>query len=464
MHSNIILDTDSYKTSHYRQYPPGAEYVYSYVESRGGAWDRTLFFGLQMFLKDYLCHPVTMADIDEAEPILLAHGMPFNRAGWEHIVRAHGGFLPVEIKAVDEGSILPTSNVLCTIVNTDPECYWLTSYLETALLRAIWYPTTVATNSHMCKGVIRRWLDKTCDDPEAEILFKLHDFGARGVSSRESAAIGGLAHLVNFRGSDTLSAILAARRFYGEEIAGFSIPAAEHSTITSWGRDGEADAYENMLRQFAQQGKLVAVVSDSYDIFNAVDALWGGERLRSQVQESGATIVIRPDSGNPPDIVLKCVDLLANRFGHSVNHKGYRVLAPCIRVIQGDGINIRSIETILRTLEAAGWSAENVAFGMGGGLLQQLDRDTLKFAMKCSAIRVGGAWRDVWKDPVTDAGKASKRGRFALITEDGVWATVPRESNDWRDMLHIVYRDGRLVREHSLRDIRERASRPMIGE
>ena len=464
MHSNIVLDTDSYKASHYRQYPPGTEYVYSYVESRGGAWDRTLFLGLQMFLKEYLCHPVTTADVDEAEAVWLAHGLVFNRAGWKHIVDAHGGFLPIEIKAVEEGTILPTRNVLCTIVNTDPACYWLTSYLETALLRAIWYPTTVATNSYMCKRVIRSWLDQTCDDPDKEIPFKLHDFGARGVSSRESAAIGGLAHLVNFMGSDTMSGILAARRYYGEAMAGFSIPAAEHSTITAWGREGEADAYENMLRQLAGPGKLVAVVSDSYDIYHAVDAIWGGDRLRRQVLDSGATLVIRPDSGNPPEVVLRCVELLEGRFGSSVNAKGYKVLNPAIRLIQGDGINMRSIDAILAALAGAGWSAENVAFGMGGGLLQQLDRDTLKFAMKCSAIRIGGAWRDVYKDPVTDAGKASKRGRLALITEDGAWATVPREGNDWRDMLRVVYRDGKLMQETCLKDVRERASRPMIGD
>jgi nicotinamide phosphoribosyltransferase len=456
MRRNLILDTDSYKHSHYRQYPPGTEAIYSYVESRGGKWDRTLFFGLQIFLKEHLSRAVTRDDIDEAEALLALHGVPFNRAGWEHVVTAHGGKLPVEIKAVAEGTVLPTRNVLATIVNTDPACFWLTSFLETALLRAIWYPTTVATNSYACKRVIRRYLEQSSDDPASQIDFKLHDFGARGVSSEESAAIGGAAHLVNFRGTDTISGLLAARRYYGEAMAGFSIPAAEHSTITAWGRDGEAAAYRNILAAFGRPGAVIACVSDSYDLDRAVTEIWGGS-LKEAVLASGGVLVVRPDSGDPASIVARCVAQLGASFGASTNAKGYRVLHPAVRVIQGDGITADTIGPILATLTGAGWSADNVSFGMGGGLLQQLDRDTLKFAMKCSAARIGGVWRDVWKDPATDPGKASKRGRLALVREAGTWQTVPLEGNDARDQLRLVYRDGTLVNETNFAEIRRRA-------
>ena len=304
---NILLNVDSYKASHAFQYPPETRYVYSYIESRGGKWDRTVFFGLQMFLKEYLCTPITREMIDEAESFWRAHGEPFYRAGWDHILQEYDGYLPVEIKAAPEGEIIPTGNVLLTIVNTDPECYWLTSALETALLRAVWYPTTVATNSWHCKQIILQYLDLTSDDRE-QVAFKLHDFGARGVSSLESAAIGGVAHLVNFSGTDTVSGVLAARTYYNEDMAGFSIPAAEHSTMTAWGRDGEAAAYRNMIHQFGGKGKLVAVVSDSYDLFNAVDKIWGGE-LRQEVIDSGATIVVRPDSGDPAVVPVQCVGI-----------------------------------------------------------------------------------------------------------------------------------------------------------
>ncbi|MGZ8219825.1 nicotinamide phosphoribosyltransferase domain-containing protein, partial [Methylomagnum sp.] len=268
--SNLLLNTDSYKTSHFLQYPPDSTGMFSYFESRGGAWDKTLFFGLQMILKEFLAKPITAEHIAEAKAFWQAHGEPFDEAGWRHILDVHGGYLPVTIHAVPEGMVVPTHNALFTVECVDPRVYWINSHLETLLVR-VWYPVTVATQSWHIKQNIAAYLRQTSDDPEGQLLFKLHDFGARGVSSAESAAIGGCAHLVNFRGTDTASGVLAARRYYGEPMAGHSIPAAEHSTITAWGRDGETDAYRNMLRQFAQPGRLVAVVSDSYDVFNAVE-------------------------------------------------------------------------------------------------------------------------------------------------------------------------------------------------
>ena len=231
---NLILNTDSYKTSHFAQYPQGTEYLSSYIESRGGTYPATIFFGLQLFLKKYLCCPVSMADIDEAEAVCTAHSVPFNRCGWQHIVNHHGGYLPVEIEAVPEGTEVPTGNVLVQVVNTDPVCAWLTSYIETALLRAVWYPTTVATVSNACYKIIRRYLLNTADDLNG-LPFKLHDFGARGASSEETVAIGGLAHLVNFLCTDSLSAIVAGRRYYHADMAGFSIPAAEHRRLPAGG-------------------------------------------------------------------------------------------------------------------------------------------------------------------------------------------------------------------------------------
>lgn len=453
---NLLLNTDSYKASHYLQYPAGATAVSSYIESRGGRFDRTVFFGLQAFIKQYLLKPFTQADIDEAAEILTVHGLPFNREGWEYILRAHNGFLPLEIEAVPEGVVLPTRNVMVQVRNTDPACAWLTSYIETALLRAVWYPTTVATLSRACKQVIARYLAETADSLEG-LPFKLHDFGARGASSEETAALGGMAHLVNFQGSDTLSAVMAARRYYREPMAAFSIPAAEHSTITSWGRDGEGDAYANMLSRFAGPGKLVAVVSDSYDLWNAIDNLWGGE-LKAAVIAGGGTLVIRPDSGDPVQVVSTALEKLMAKFGFTVNGKGYKVLPACVRVIQGDGVSLTSIEAILAEMQRRGLSAENIAFGMGGELLQKLDRDTQQFAMKASAIQIDGQWRDVWKDPVTDSGKRSKRGRLALVKEDGAYLTVREDALDGRDnLLRPVYRNGRLLADDSLAVIRARA-------
>jgi len=453
--SNLILNTDSYKASHFLQYPPGTEEISSYVESRGGRFPHTLFFGLQAFIKQYLLSPITYDDVGEAEELLIAHGLPFNQSGWLRIVNEHGGHLPIEIVAVEEGEVVPTLNALVQVRNTDRELPWVTSYIETALLRAIWYPTTVATLSFETKRVIRRYLEMTSDDPDGQIPFKLHDFGARGVSSLESAMLGGMAHLVNFQGTDTVSALLGARKYYGAAMAGFSIPAAEHSTITSWGREREADAYSNMIGQFGKPGTLVAVVSDSYDVFNAVSALWG-KKLKDQVLRSGATLVVRPDSGNPPEIVVEVARRLADAFGTSTNRCGYTLLNPCVRIIQGDGMDLEQIGTVLAALAEAKFSAENVAFGMGGGLLQKVDRDTMKWAMKASAIKINGFWQDVYKDPATDRGKVSKKGRLALIRDAAGWRTVPAaEARDNR--MTPVYRDGKLLRQTTLEAIRGRA-------
>ncbi len=457
---NIILNTDSYKVSMFKQYPVGTTGVYSYIESRGGRYDRTVFFGLQAFIKEYLIDPITQADIDIADEILTAHGEPFNRAGWEYILRVHGGKLPVVIRAVPEGTVVPVKNVLATIENTDPECYWLTTWLETALLRAIWYPTTVATQSYTIRKVILDALEKTGDP--ALIDFKLHDFGARGVSSLESAGVGGAAHLVNFMGTDTISGLLYAREYYSAGVAGFSIPAAEHSTITSWGREGEVNAYRNMLAQFAKPGSIVAIVSDSYDIYNAARNLWG-EELRQQVVDSGATVVIRPDSGDPETVCLKLVQILHDKFGAVKNAKGFFVLNN-VRLIQGDGVNEHTIRCILGAFQAYGYSADNIAFGMGGALLQQVDRDTQKFAMKCSSALINGTWVNVQKDPVTDSGKKSKAGRVTLWKcgkEIQSAVEQPKGWTDygfgWEEMLVDVYRDGTLVKEYTFDEVRANA-------
>lgn len=454
---NLILNTDSYKTSHFVQYPEGTGFVSSYIESRGGVYPATVFFGLQAFLKEYLARPINQADVDEADAVCTAHGVPFNRAGWQYILDQHQGFLPVEIEAVAEGSVVSTGNVLVQVMNTDPACAWLTSYVETMLLRAVWYPTTVATLSHACREIIGRYLDETADN-RAGLPFKLHDFGARGATSEESAALGGLAHLVSFQGTDTLSAIMAARRYYGADMAGFSIPAAEHSTITSWGRDGETAAYANMLKQFGGEGRLVAVVSDSYDIWNAIDNLWGGE-LKQQVETMGGTLVVRPDSGDPVAVVPEALERLMAKFGFRINSKGYKVLPDCVRLIQGDGVSARSIEAILAAMKARGLSADNVAFGMGGELHQKVNRDTQKFAMKASAVCVNGQWRDVYKDPITDPGKRSKRGRQALVeTADGFVTCREDERAGRPNALVKVFRNGRLLVEQTLEQVRARAA------
>lgn len=458
--NNFILNTDSYKTSHYLQYPPDTEYVSSYIEARGGnnGFENVLFFGLQAYIKEYLTKPISKTDIEEAKLIFQAHGVPFNEQGWQRLIDKHKGYLPLRIQAVPEGMITPTGQVLCQVVNTDPEFFWLTSYIETSLLRAIWYPSTVASLSYYCKQIIKAGLEKSADNLDS-LPFKLHDFGARGASSLETVALGGLAHLVNFAGTDTISSLVAASRWYGmrDKMPAFSIPAAEHSTMTSWGREYEADAYANMLERFGGIGKTVAVVSDSYDLWKAIDNIWGGE-LKDKVMNMGGTLVIRPDSGDPIKVVRESLQRLGAKFGTRINSKGYKVLPDCVRLIQGDGINPSSIGKIIEGVISAGFSTENITFGMGGGLLQQVNRDTLGWAMKTSSARVEGYWRDVYKDPITSVSKRSKRGRLALIHHQGSYMTVREdELADQNNLLRDVFLNGELLIDDNLDVIRERS-------
>lgn len=458
--NNLILDVDSYKASHFMQYPRGTTALFSYVSSRGGRFDRTLFFGLQYLLKKQLTERVTIDMVEEADALFRVHGEPFPYEGWAYIARELDGRLPVKIRAVPEGMIVPTHNVLMTVESTDPRVFWLVGWLETQLLR-VWYPITVATQSFFIKQDILAALETSADEPTSEIAFKLHDFGSRGVSSRETAEIGGASHLVNFMGSDTVAGVWCANHYYHSAMSAFSIPAAEHSTITAWGKENELEAYRNLLEQFAKPNSIVAVVSDSYDLENAVVHLWG-EQLRDQVIASGATVVIRPDSGDPSTIVCRTLEQLDAAFGHSINQKGYRVLKH-VRVIQGDGVNQASIRSILQNTLAAGYSASNLTFGMGGALLQQVNRDTQKFAMKLSEITRDGEHVPVFKDPVTDHSKRSLAGRLDLIaTEHGLHTIgLNGDLSDNRSVMRTVFENGALLIDESLDMIRARVNEPL---
>ena len=459
-----IVRTDSYKFSQWMQYPADTAYISSYIESRGGEQE-SVFFGLQAFIKEYMMTPITMKDIDRAEKIVLAHGLPFNREGWEIIVNDYNGMLPVEIEAVPEGTVMPTHNIQVQVVNTDPRLFWLTSYLETAMLRGIWYPSTVATKSRKMKKIIATALKKTSDVPvNDQIFFKLHDFGARGASSTETAILGGMAHLINFMGTDTFEAIPAIMELYNTDaVAGFSIPASEHSTITSWGRENEVKAFENMIDKFAGPGKLYACVSDSFNIYEAAADLWG-TKLKDKIIAKGGTLVVRPDSGDPETVPVEIIEILMDKFGFTVNSKGFKVLPPYIRLIQGDGINENSLPKIIDNMIAKGFSIDNIAFGMGGGLLQAWNRDTLKYAMKASArCDTNGVWHDVFKDPISDHGKVSKKGRLGLVLDGGIGSltlqTLPKDIADKRgNVLRKVYRNGELLVEDTFEQIRERAA------
>lgn len=420
MVTNFILQADSYKPSHERLYPDDLRGLYAYFESRGGQFQDIVFFGLQYYLQQLSGQVFDLTDIGDAEWFWSKHfgrSDVFNADAWLRLHNKHAGRLPLRIKALPEGTVVPTHIPLFTVENTDDEFPWLVTYVET-LLSKVWYPTTIATQSHYLRERIRSIGLDTSDNIDASVDFMVHDFGYRGVTCEEQAQIGGAAHLLSFKGTDTIAGIRFLQQYYTDydktplaPMYGFSIPATEHSVIMT--HPSEEAAFKHVLEVFPDG--IVACVSDTVDIRQAVEKLWG-ERFHDQIETRNGRLVVRPDSGDPREIVLWTLEMLWERFGGTLTRYGYRVLAECIRVIQGDGMNVTTIPELYQAVVDANFAVENVAVGSGGGLLQQVTRDTCRFAYKPSWARYADeTTRNISKNPKTDGGKRSQAGRFAVI-------------------------------------------------
>lgn len=479
---NLVIASDGYKYSHAKFYGVEMTKMISYCESRGGKFSETVFYGLQIFLKQYLEGiAITTEEIDEAYELLgtklgiFGRDDVFDRSKFDYIVDKYDGRLPISIKAVPEGTVVNTKNVLFVIESLDENCGWLTNFLESLLLQ-VWYPITVATLSREVKKIVVKAF-QDCTDYDGSTIdflteFVLNDFGFRGVSSVQSASVGGSAHLVNFRGSDTVVASKLIRDVYNTDIVyGLSIPATEHSIMTLKGEDGELEMMKRVLTKYPTG--LVACVSDSFNIFRAVSQYWGQDlidMILARPAEPGNQLVIRPDSGHVINTLREIFKLLFEKFGYTVNSKGYKVLPPQVRVIQGDGVNLNSIIEIYAMLKEEGISPENLALGMGGKLLQaDIDRDTQNFATKaCSAI-VDGKEVAIIKAPtemdaegnITKSFKQSKKGKLKLVKNvDGTYRTVTQFDADFdtvKDELVEVFRMGEILIDWTFEEIRERA-------
>ncbi len=478
--NNLILCSDAYKYSHHKFYPENTEIVHSYLESRGGKFETTVFYGLQIYLREFLEGiAITADDVNDAyeylgnEKGVFGRDDVFDRTKFDYIVEKHGGKLPIRICAVPEGTVVNTKNVLFTIENTDPNCAWLTNFLETILLQ-VWYPITVATLSREVKKIALKYFQKTTvhDAPTIDFLlnFVLNDFGFRGVSSVQSARNGGSAHLINFLGSDTVIANCVINDIYHSKLRGLSVPATEHSIMTILGEEGEVEMMKRTLQMFPTG--LVACVSDSYNIFRSCADYWGGELkelILSRPSAPGNQLVIRPDSGDPAMTLKEVFKILFDKFGYTTNSKGYKILPPQVRVIQGDGVNINSIAKIYAMLDELKISAENLVFGMGGKLLQaDINRDTQNFATKASFAVINGVEHDVIKSPteIDEHGnfiksfKKSKSGRMKLVKTNNGYITLTSKDAGFelaKDELIPVFENGVILKEHTFEEVRERA-------
>jgi nicotinamide phosphoribosyltransferase len=472
----LIGDADGYKYSHSGQYPQATRMM-SYIESRGGMFDSVMMAGAQLIVLEYFTQRVTDEQVENIRQLCELYGAPFDRKAWIKVVEVYDGYPPIIIKSVAEGTTVPVSNVLLTIETSvdDRDVFSLVSFFETKLLR-MWSPSTVATISNNARKAILAGLNESCDNPAAMIDNMLVDFGSRGTTSLESSSFSGVGHLFNFTSTDNVASVLAANLAYNAECAGGTIPASEHSTVGSWGDHNEEGFMRNMLDIYGA-GFMLACVSDTYDIENAIKNYWGGS-LKQQIIEQNAIVVVRPDSNNPVLMPIKCVQWLEEAFGCTVNNKGYKVLNH-VRVLQGDGIEIERIIEICNLLMAKGYSVENVSFGMGAGLLQKNDRDTQKFACKCCAIMIDGEWIDVYKNPVnadlsiddqlnieyipvnTGSFKRSKSGRLTLIHNEvtGEYRTIRVSEmgdfdDDWIEALDVIFENGRVMKVSTLAEVR----------
>ena len=412
---NIILNQDSYKFSQWKMYDPKMQYMYSYFEPRVGAkHSRITFFGLRYIIRKYLSGKVvTKEKINEAYEVCKRHfGSEdlFNLKGWNYILEKHGGYLPIRIYAIPERVEVEPSNVLFAVVNTDPNCAWLVNFLETMLMQ-VWYPCTVASEAAAMKRMIDYHYNRSCESLQGS-EFAVHNFGLRACTCPDAAAIASAAHLLYFKGSDSISGIPFLQKYYDiKDVECYAPPASEHSVMTSRGRENEFKVFSDILDAYPEG--VVSVVIDSYDAHNFVSDY--AMQLKDKILKRNGKTVFRPDSGDPVSESLDVVERLDAIFGHSTNKRGYKVLNPKVGVIWGDGIDRSGMDAILTNIEEHGWAANNVVFGCGGKLNQCVNRDTERMACKCSAACIDGMWVDVFKDPITsnrkgDFTKHSKRG------------------------------------------------------
>ncbi|KAL2918884.1 hypothetical protein HK105_201718 [Polyrhizophydium stewartii] len=462
----LALLTDSYKCAHAFLYPEARKMV-AYGEFRAGyAKDTTdtrlVFFGMRYIVENMLAKQYTVEDVERAAAFLETHNagntpFPFPKDLFLKFVRENNGFFPVKIVAMREGSVV-YPHVPVYQITAEGEYARLVTYLET-LLTMVWYPSTVATLSRRCKDIIERAYDDTVDDSGRWTLnSRLHDFGFRGCTSVEQSVIGGVAHLLNFEGTDTMSAAWYAQyRLNGGRPVASSIPATEHSIMTAFRT--EKLAMTQLLNQFG--GGVCACVMDSYDYTAALEQVLPS--VASIKIGKGGFLVLRPDSGDPVQVVLQALHAADKVFGSDVNQKGFKVLRGA-GVIQGDGINIKTLGEIARAVAAAGFAAQTCAYGMGGGLLQKVHRDTMSFATKlCKIVYADGTERDVMKMPRTESAKISLPGELKVVRDGATKAPMvyPAESSvAGEDELVVVYDHGRMPHEwESFEAVRQRVAR-----
>jgi nicotinamide phosphoribosyltransferase len=484
---NPLLLTDGYKTSHHQMYPEGTTLVYSNFTPRSNKYapkgcDQVVSFGQQMVMKqiheafqnEFFSKPKDEVCQEMKRELSMYLNTDYDVSHFEALYDL--GYLPIHVKAITEGTLVPIKVPVLTIYNTHPDFYWVTNYLETILSNLLWKPMTSATIAHQYRKVLTRWQEKTDAEKSWFIDWQGHDFSMRGMDSVEAVISSGVAHLTSFMGSDSLPAIYGARKFYGDEgpVAG-SVNATEHSVMCAGGKEDEVETFRRLLETYPTG--ILSVVSDTWDLWKVCTEHL--VTLKEEIMNRDGKLVIRPDSGDPVDILCGVIlpnkkelvgvekrpnekgviELLWDVFGGTVNEQGYKVLDPHIGAIYGDSITIDRADEICRRLEAKGFASTNVVLGIGSFTYQYNTRDTFGFAMKATYVEVDGEAREIFKDPITDDGtKKSATGLLHVtkVMDDYVLIDKVTWGEEEGGELQTIYKDGNTFNKTTLNQIRKR--------
>lgn len=507
-----ILLTDGYKLGHHFQYPKGTEMVYSNWTPRSckyfpEASEGSVVFGIQYLIKEYLIKQFNenFFNLPKAQAIMEFHDRVDNFVGISNVGIGHIealydlGYLPIEIKALPEGSVCPIRVPMMTIKNTLPEFFWLTNYLETLISSVLWLPCTSATSARLYKKELKRHAKRTSFPGDVNIGFACHDFSMRGMAGIEAAIVSGMAHMTSFCGSETIPAIRAVEEYYNadssKELVAATVPATEHSVMCAGGKEDELETFRRLICEVYPNG-IVSIVSDTWDFWQVVEDFL--PKLKKEIMVRDGRVVIRPDSGDPVDIICglrtnphfntRIVEghyyccyapfdidseyveisegqyygayyMLGKTFGWNTTDTGFRYPSTKIGLLYGDSITLERQKQIYLRLEGAGMAACNLVLGVGSFTYQFKSRDSLGFAVKATACKINGELKEIFKQPKTDDGtKNSLKGLIAIYEENGTYVAKDcvSEAEEMEGALEPVFVNGSLVKDYSLSEIRER--------
>ena len=501
MNIPVYLACDGYKTSHVKQYNPKTEVVYSTWTPRKSRIDginEVVVFGLSYFIQEFLIDSFNNTFfskpkdevIQEFKRVMECYSGNTDTKHWEALHDL--GYLPLEIKALDEGTLCPIRVPMFTIQNTKPEFYWLTNFVETIMSTEIWKPMTSATIALEYRKILDKWADKTCDD-NTFVDYQAHDFSLRGMAGLDAGLSSGAGHLLSFKGSDTIPASLWLEKYYNaditKEVIANGIAGSEHSVqetnILNVGIDNQLEGEYQNLKYFLTELYPTGIFSYVADTYNFWDCITKAlPRLKDEILSRDGKLVIRGDSGDPCDIICGlntsdkdpsmdnqysneinkgAVELLWDIFGSTINSKGYKVLDKHIGAIYGDAITLERADEICRRLEQKGFASSNVNLGVGSYTYNMNTRDTFGFALKTTYAKVGGKELLLFKDPITDDGeKKSNKGMVAVIQNGNTLECIDNLDKDSKyklaskDLLKTVFLNGVQLRRPTLTEIRER--------